>query len=133
MAVRMRFISTKVHGLLDYLVGGVLVGTSPWLFGYAKGGAETWVPVFMGIGAVLYSLMTDYELGVLRTLSMRGHLMIDWVWGVLLGASPWLFGFAGRVWVLHLAFGLFALAASLFTQRTPEHRQVPHRAAARHA
>lgn len=126
----MRFIPTKVHGILDYLVGGVLVSASPWLFDFADGGAETWVPVAMGAGAILYSLMTDYELGAVRTLSMRAHLMIDRVWGLLLGASPWLFGFAHNVQAPHLAFGAFAIVASLITKRTPEHHAATHHSAA---
>ena len=38
----MRFISTRVHGILDYLMGPLLIA-SPWLFDFDNGGAETWV------------------------------------------------------------------------------------------
>jgi hypothetical protein len=34
----MRFISTKTHGVLDYLMGLFLI-LSPWIFGFANGGA----------------------------------------------------------------------------------------------
>lgn len=111
----MRWIPTQMHGVLDYL-WGVLLLTAPWLFGFAEGGAETWIAVVLALGAIVYSLLTDYELGVARVLSMRAHLLLDFVGGLLLAASPWLLGFADRVWLPHVAFGLFSVAASLMTQ-----------------
>ncbi len=58
----MRFIPTRVHGLLDYVVGMLLIA-APWVFNFDRGGAETWVPVALGVGALVYSLFTDHELG----------------------------------------------------------------------
>jgi hypothetical protein len=114
----MRFLPTRVHGVLDYLMGGLLIA-SPWLFDFARGGAETWVPVILGAGAIIYSLMTDYELGVSRSISMRTHLMLDMWSGILLAASPWLFGFDEYVYMPHLILGIVEVVASLVTERTP--------------
>ena len=114
----MRFIPTKVHGVLDYLVGVLLIA-APWLLNFARGGAETWVPVVLGAGAIIYSLMTNYEFGLSRSISMRTHLTLDLMSGILLAASPWLFGFSDYVYVTHLVVGLFEIGASLMTQKTP--------------
>jgi hypothetical protein len=116
----MRFIPTKVHGILDYLVG-ILLMVAPWLLGFARNGAETWVPVVLGAGAILYSLLTNYELGVWRTLSMSTHLTLDLVSGIFLAASPWLFGFNDYVYMPHLVLGILEIGASLFTQKQPLH------------
>jgi hypothetical protein len=115
----MRWIPTRVHGALDYLWGALLLAT-PWLLGFAQGGPETWIAVALAVGAIVYSLVTDYELGVARVISMRGHLLLDFLGGLLLAASPWLFGFADRVWLPHAAFGLFSVAASLMTRTRVE-------------
>ena len=40
----MRIISTRIHGIIDYLTGLLLI-VAPWLFGFANGGAAQWVPV----------------------------------------------------------------------------------------
>lgn len=114
----MRFIPTRVHGLLDYAVGALLI-VAPWLFGFAYGGAETWLPVLLGAGALLYSLLTNYELGVFRVLSMGTHLGLDAVSGLLLAVSPWLFGFSDVVFWPHLILGIFEVGAALTTRTTP--------------
>lgn len=126
----MRFISTRVHGMLDYAMGGLLI-VAPWLFGFADGGAETWVPVILGAGAIAYSLFTDYELGAVRRIPMGTHLGLDAGAGVLLAASPWLFGFAEFVYLPHLVLGLVEIGAALSTRTTADdHRAVELRRAA---
>lgn len=114
----MRFIPTRIHGVMDYIVGAVLIA-SPWLFGFAVGGAETWIPVVLGVIAVVMSLMTDYELGVTPKIGMRMHLNIDLMSGIFLAVSPWLFGFADYVWAPHLIFGLLEIVVSLTTLTSP--------------
>lgn len=114
----MRFIPTKVHGYLDYMMGVLLIAAS-WLFDFAKGGAETWIPVALGAGAIIYSLITDYELGVTNGISMRTHLMLDLMSGILLAVSPWLFGFADYVYGPHVILGLLEIGAALMTKRQP--------------
>jgi hypothetical protein len=121
-----RIIPTRVHGIMDYL-WGALFASSPWLFGYGRGGAETWVAVAFGAGAVLYSLLTDYEVGVFPVLSMRTHLLLDVLGGAALAASPFFLGFAHAVHAPHLGFGLFSILAGLMTQTTPR-RHAPARA-----
>lgn len=122
----MRFISTRVHGVLDYLVGILLIA-APWLLGFYRGGAETWVPVALGIMALVYSLLTNYELGVIRVLSMPAHLVLDLLSGILLAASPWLFGFINEIYLPHLVLGLFEMAAALMTRKVPSYVSTTNR------
>lgn len=121
----MKLISTKAHGYLDYIMGVLLIG-APWIFGFAREGAETWVPVILGAGTIVYSLLTDYELGAARVISMRTHLLLDMVGGLLLAVSPWLFGFAEHIWQPHLILGILEVGAALMTKRTPGTERVHH-------
>ena len=114
----MRFVPTRVHGILDYLTGGLLIVT-PWLFGFAQGGAETWVPVVLGAGVILYSLLTDYEWGAFRVLGMSSHLWLDGLGGFLLAVSPWLFTFRDVIIWPHLIIGIFEIIAAVTTRATP--------------
>jgi len=121
----MRFIPTKVHGMLDYLMGILLI-VAPWVFNFDRGGAETWVPVILGVSAILYSLVTDYELGAVRKLSMKTHLTLDVISGALLAVSPWLFNFDEHVYLPHLILGITEIAAGLMTKTHPEHSHDRH-------
>lgn len=114
----MNLIPTKVHGMLDYIVGLVLI-VSPWMFGFADNRLAMMVPMILGAGAVVYSLLTDYEMGAAHVLPMSAHLALDICSGLLLLASPWLFGFADRIVTPHVVFGLLEVGVALLTQRTP--------------
>lgn len=115
----MRAIPTRIHGIVDYLTGVLLI-VLPWLIGTADGSAAQWGPIAAGLASVVYAALTDYELGVVPLLSMRVHLAIDAVIGLLLLISPWLFGFADRVTAPFVLLGLFALAMSVLTRTAPE-------------
>lgn len=123
----MRVISTRAHGIIDYIVGILLIA-APWLFDFARGGAETWIPVILGAGTILYSLLTDYELGAARKIPMKTHLWLDVVAGAFLAVSPWLFGFADYVYLPHLIVGIAEIGVALMTQTVPstEHTRREH-------
>ena len=110
----MRFLSTRVHGVLDYLMGVLLIGV-PWLLGFANNGPETWIPVTLGISVIVYSLMTNYEWGAIRVIPMSVHLWLDALSGIFLAASPWLFNFDERIYMPHLVAGLFEFVAAMIT------------------
>ena len=96
----MRFIPTRFHAPLDYIVGVALIA-APWIFQFSEHTAATVVPIVLGIGLIAYSLFTNYELGVWKVAPMAVHNLIEIVAGTLLAASPWLFGFAdesANVW-----------------------------------
>lgn len=115
----MRFISTRTHGMLDYIIGVALI-LAPWLFGFANDGPSTWIPVALGIGIIVYSLLTNYELGAVRAISMPAHLWLDGLGGLFLALSPWLFDYADYVYLPHLIVGIAEIGAALMTHTVPE-------------
>ena len=113
----MRFIPTKFHAPLDYIVGVALIA-APWIFQFSDHTAATVVPIVLGIGLIVYSLFTNYELGLWKVAPMAVHNLIDIAAGALLAASPWLFGFAddsANVWLPHVVVGLAAIFLGLTT------------------
>jgi uncharacterized membrane protein HdeD (DUF308 family) len=113
----MRFIPTKFHAPLDYIVGAALIA-APWIFQFSDNTAASVVPVVLGIGLIAYSLFTNYELGVWKVAPMAVHNLIDIAAGALLAASPWLFGFAdesANAWLPHVIVGLAAIFLGLTT------------------
>lgn len=123
----MRFIPTRIHGFLDYIVGVVLIA-APWIFQFSEDTAATVIPIILGIGLILYSLITNYELGLVKMLPMAGHNLLDVIAGAFLAASPWIFGFAdetANVWVPHLAAGIAAVILGLVTEQQPRWENRP--------
>ena len=113
----MRFIPTKFHAPLDYIVGAALIA-APWIFQFSEHKAATIVPIVLGIGLIAYSLFTNYELGVWKVAPMAVHNVFDVVAGTVLLASPWLFGFAdesANVWLPHVIVGAAAIFLGLTT------------------
>jgi len=112
-------IPTRVHGILDYLVGTLIIA-APWAFGFNKVQAAKWTTLSAGSSALLYSLCTNYEMGAFRLLSMNAHLIMDVLSGLLMAASPWLFGFANEVWLPMVVIGAVEVFTALMTKTTPE-------------
>ena len=115
----MRFIPTKFHAPLDYIVGVALIA-APWIFQFSDVTAATVVSVVLGIGLIAYSLFTNYELGVWKVAPMAVHNLFDIVAGAFLAASPWIFDFADEsayVWVPLVVVGLAAVFLGLTTKQ----------------
>ena len=47
----MRFIPTRYHAPLDYIVGAVLIA-APWIFQFSDIGAATAVSIVLGVGLI---------------------------------------------------------------------------------
>ena len=114
-----RGVSTRTHGVLDLVSAGVLLA-APRLLGLEKESRAASVLRMAGGGAAAYSMLTDYEFGLVKVLPMRAHLAMDAASGAFLASSPWLLGFAKngpRYWVPHALMGAGEVLAAL-TSRT---------------
>jgi len=116
----MKFISRKMHAVMDYIMGVVLIA-APWLLGFANNEPAKWSAVAVGVVMLVMSLMTDYEGGAIKAIPMRFHLGMDMIAGIFLAVSPWLLGFHDQVYLPHLILGILEIGAAMFTQRTSEH------------
>ena len=114
----MRIIPTRIHVILDYVVGVFLI-VMPYIFGFADRTAAQWVPTILGALAIIDALATDYEGSRLRLIPMPVHLGVDVISGIVLAMSPWLFGFADRVYLPHLIMGLAEILVATVTSPWP--------------
>jgi hypothetical protein len=118
----MRVIPVNVHNIIDYIYG-VLIIAAPWLFNFARGGAETYVPVAAGLLILLMSLITNYKYSLAKVIAYNMHLRLDIVIGLFLIASPWIFGFYDYVYIPHLVFGIIAVVTSLMSKKHVSYRE----------
>ena len=113
----MKLFSTRVHGVLDYLTAGMLFAL-PRVFGWS--GAVTRLLTNASIGTLVYSVLTRYELGLIKVLPMKGHLTLDALSGGLLCAAPFTFldedtPVTGAL----VGLGAFEIMAALITETEP--------------
>ena len=115
----MRFIPTTAHGLADYIVGFIVVGL-PFYFGWT--GASRIAFVTLGLLVICYSLLTDYELGLLRILRIRLHLLLDVLFGLGMLAAPTLLrlpnGSRTPVYVIGVLSLVLSITAKIRAQGT---------------
>ncbi|MDB5021759.1 MAG: hypothetical protein JWQ28_2886 [Pedobacter sp.] len=116
----MKIISRKVHAVIDYVVGVLLIA-APWIFKFSDIQAAKWTAIVVGVLILVMSMITDYEGGGKKMLSMGTHLTMDVIAGIFLAASPWLFGFSDEVYVPHLIVGILEIGAGLMTERASQH------------
>lgn len=110
-------ISTRLHGLLDYL-WSVLLLASPWLFGFADEPVNRGIALILGSAVILYSFCTEYECGVMRGIPRSAHLFLDMLVGVFLGSAFMHVAMASRGGLVFAVFGV-ALLINVFATPRP--------------
>lgn len=114
----MQIIETKTHAYIDYSVGVILIAAA-YLLNFQLENMPNTVLYAVGSWSLLYSLLTKYELGLIKIIPINIHLMLDTVTGIFLATSPWLLGFADRVCVPHLILGITIIGAAIITSIKP--------------
>ena len=118
----MKIIPTYLHGAFDYICGFALI-FGPHALGFAEAqGPERLIPQLVGLFILVQSLMTRYECGVLRVLSMSTHRLNEALAALFLALSPWVFDFqyASEVWVAYCVVGLAIVLSCLLTTDQPK-------------
>jgi hypothetical protein len=110
----MKFISTKAHGVLDYLMGALLLAL-PFLLDYNISAPESIVLFTCGALMLLMAMITQYEPGIFRVLPMPLHLTADILAGGILALSPVLFDFGQVSHLPHTVVGIFEVVAAFLT------------------
>jgi hypothetical protein len=115
----MRFVPTLVHGVADYIVG---IGMILLAFISDADGAGFWVFLLFGLFAIIYSLLTDYELGWKPVLTMPAHLALDAAFALVMLAVPFVFTLPELLAWASWAIGLMAAALVATTRMAPANR-----------
>jgi hypothetical protein len=111
-------IPPSVHGFFDYLLGaGAIV--APRLLGFADEPRAARALQFQGMMVLLYSVLTDYQWGVVRIIRFPTHLLIDALGATFLLLAPRLLAFR-RSGGWYAALGLFELAITFASQSSDE-------------
>jgi hypothetical protein len=119
-ALRRGSIPLLAHGLIEY-GAGVLSIAAPFLFAFETDLA-TVVSIMIGTAILVLAVVTAAPTGILRTLPLDSHIVLDYVLAVLLIVSPFVFGFTddGPALAYFLILGVAHLLVTVLTRfRTP--------------
>lgn len=115
----MQIIDKKKHGYIDYIMGILLIAAA-YLLNFQSEITPNTILFVVGASGILYSLLTKYKLGVIKIIPINIHLMLDTISGTFLAASPWLFGFADKIFLPHLILGLIEIGVAVTTNIKPQ-------------
>ena len=119
--MRMRFLSTRAHGLIGSLVITSAL-TAPAVLRLDDVPASRQLLRLWSAGTMTLTALTDFEFGAVRVVPMSTHLAIDALVGPALAAAPWLSGRASagrRYWLPHAIVGGKELFLALITKTRP--------------
>jgi hypothetical protein len=90
-----RFITKQIHAYLDYPVAFSLMAL-PFLLSLGRTNSMAlWLSVAAGVAALVLTIFTDHQFGLIRVIPYGVHLAVDMAVGVVFLAAPSVFGFTG--------------------------------------
>ena len=116
MMFRQGPVPILAHGLLDYLLGVVLIaGPFVLVFGDDTGTAAA---VAMGVLLLVLAATSDLPTGLVRSIPRALHAILDYVLAVALLAMPFLLGFTGDATAtpFFIAVGVVQLMQTIATR-----------------
>ena len=117
-----------VHGLVEYAVGVLLIA-APFLFTFDSDIA-TGISIAAGVVVLIVNGSTAMSTGLVKSIPVQAHVMLDYVLAIFLIASPFVFGFDddGSATAFFLVLGIVHLLLTIATRFIREER--PRREAA---
>jgi hypothetical protein len=109
-------IPAFVHGLLEYGAGALLIA-APFLFAFDSDTA-TAVSIIAGVVVLIVTASTAMSTGLIRSIPVQAHVVIDYILAILLIASPFLFGFDddGTATAFFIVLGVVHLLVTIATR-----------------
>ena len=117
-----------VHGLIEYVVGALFIA-APFLFSFDDGTA-TAVSIVAGVLLLVVTASTALPTGLIKSIPVHAHAILDFAAAAVLIAAPFLFGFSddGTATAWFIVLGVLVLLLTIATRfvsegRPPRRRQ----------
>jgi hypothetical protein len=113
-----------VHGIVEYLAAILLIA-APFIFDFTED-AATAVSVIVGVLILIITASTEWRTGLIQSIPVVAHVMLDYVLAIFLIAAPFVLGFTDDA-AFFIVFGVALLLLTIATRFVVEER--PPRAA----
>jgi hypothetical protein len=109
-------IPAFVHGVLEYLAGALLIA-APFLLTFDSDSA-TAVSIVAGVLVLVIAATTAMSTGLIKSIPVQAHVMLDYVVALGLIASPFVFGFSddGTATPFFIVLGVVHLLLTIATR-----------------
>ena len=111
-----------VHGVIEYLAAALFIA-APFLFSFDDGTA-TAVAIVAGVLILVVTASTALPTGLIKSIPVQAHAVIDFLLAAVLIASPFLFGFSddGTATAFFIVVGVVHLLLTIATRFVSEER-----------
>ncbi len=109
-------IPAFVHGLIEYGAGALLIA-APFLFAFDSDTA-TAVSIIAGVAVLIIAASTAMSTGLIKSIPVPAHVILDYALAILLIGSPFLFGFDddGTATAFFIVLGVVHLLLTIATR-----------------
>ena len=120
-------IPAFVHGVIEYLAAALLIA-APFLFSFDSDGA-TAVSIVAGVLVLVITACTALPTGIIKSIPVHAHVMIDYVVAIVLIAAPFIFSFTddgtatGFFIVVGVVYLLLTIATRFVSAERPSRPQ----------
>jgi hypothetical protein len=105
-----------VHGVIEY-AAAILFIAAPFIFTFDSDGA-TAVSVVVGVVILIVAASTEWRTGLIHSIPVHAHVMLDYVLALFLIASPFILGFSdeGTAAAFFIVLGVVHLLLTIATR-----------------
>ena len=115
-------IPAFAHGVIEYLAAALFIA-APFLFSFDDDTA-TAVSIVVGVALLIVTACTALPTGIIKSIPVQAHAVIDYLLAALLIAAPFLFGFSddGTATPFFIVLGVAHLLITIATRFVSEER-----------
>ena len=109
-------IPAFVHGIVEYLAA-ILFIAAPFIFDFDEDGAVA-LSVIVGVLVLIIAASTHWKTGLIHSIPVQAHVMLDYVLAIFLIASPFILGFSddGTAAAFFIIIGVVHLLLTIATR-----------------
>jgi len=111
-----------VHGVVEYLAAALFIA-APFVFSFEDDTA-TAVSIVVGVVILVITASTALPTGLIKSIPVQAHAVVDFLLAAVLIAAPFLFGFSddGTATAFFIVLGVVHLLMTIATRFVSEER-----------
>ena len=106
----MKLISTKAHGVLDYVTVAIFA-LAPSVLDLT--GLPMLLSYTLALVHLLMTVLTDFSMGMFKVIPLKLHGYVEHTVGIVIPVLPFVLGFEGEAFYFYLITGVSILVVGL--------------------